>query len=461
MINNSRQFAALLTDSYKYSHFRQYPKGTSTVYSYLESRGGEFDEIVVFGHTYYIKEFLTGEVIDPVFLNMRVKPTLKSHFTGKDIFNERGFIRLRSKHGGKLPIKIYALPEGTVIPTRTPQLAIENTDPEFPWLTNFLETLLSLIWYPSTVASNSLRIRKLVKKYLLETTDLEGEAFDTALNTRVHDFGMRGVSSFETGQLGSLAHLLTSWGTDASSALFLAQDLYGLDNDDSVGFSIPASEHSTITSWSREGEIDAFRNMLSQFPTGFVACVSDSFDIRDAVSNKWGLELKNMILERDGTLVIRPDSGHPKTSVINILNILWDRFGGNVNSKGFKVLDPHIRIIQGDGIDFYTIGDILQAVKEQGFSAENLAFGSGGGLLQKFNRDTAKYAFKCSEVVVNGVARDVRKSPMEWNSKGDYVQSFKHSKSGRFKDLQLIFENGNWVGPDDSFETIRQRVMSH
>jgi nicotinamide phosphoribosyltransferase len=198
-------------------------------------------------------------------------------------------------------------------------------------------------------------------------------------------------------------------------------------------FSIPASEHSTMTSWTEPLEVKAFENMLDQFPTGLVACVSDSFDIIRACKDHWGNTLRDKILNRDGRLVIRPDSGDPIQTLKKIFNILWDKFGGTINDKGFKVIDPHVRVIQGDGVNYESIVDIMKMMVDEGFSVENIAFGMGGALLQKVDRDTQNFAIKCSSITINGVEIDVRKNPIEINENGDSVSSFKKSKSGRLK----------------------------
>jgi nicotinamide phosphoribosyltransferase len=191
------------------------------------------------------------------------------------------------------------------------------------------------------------------------------------------------------------------------------------------GFSLPAAEHSTITSWGRDHEVDAYRNMLTQFPTGLVAVVSDSYDIFNACAKIWGEQLRAEVLARDGTLIIRPDSGDPPTVVVRVLELLGAAFGATTNAKGFRVLNPRVRVIQGDGIDRTMLGKILQAVETAGWSADNIAFGSGGGLLQKLNRDTCKYAFKCASATIAGVERDVFKQPV--------TDQGKRSKAGRMK----------------------------
>ena len=215
----------------------------------------------------------------------------------------------------------------------------------------------------------------------------------------------------------------------------MARDFYG---EEMAGFSIPAAEHSTITAWGEDREADAMANMLTQFPTGLVACVSDSFDIFQACGDIWGTQLRDEVLARDGTLVIRPDSGDPPTVLVKVLHILYEKFGGKINEKGFKVLDDHVRLIQGDAIDFDMLDKILSAMQKHGFSADNIAFGSGGGLLQKLNRDTLKFAFKCSAVQVGDEWRDVFKLPvtdMERSRSGDGSNWFATTLGSSPRDL--------------------------
>jgi len=191
--------------------------------------------------------------------------------------------------------------------------------------------------------------------------------------------------------------------------------------------------------------------MLDQFPTGLVACVSDSFDIIRACRDHWGTTLRDKILNRDGRLVIRPDSGDPVQTLKQIFHILWDKFGGTINKKGFKVIDTHVRVIQGDGVNYESIIEILDMMIEEGFAAENIAFGMGGALLQKVDRDTQKFAIKCSSIVINGEEVEVQKNPIEINEKGERVQSFKKSKAGRLKLVQHVDRYNN----SDEYETIQ------
>ena len=414
----------LQTDSYKVSHYLQYPPGTQHVYSYFESRGGAFPEIVFFGLQYFLKRYLEGQVVTAAHI-AAAEELLAHHFAADSLFNRAGWEHILKQHGGHLPVKIRAIPEGTVVPTGNVLMTIENTDPACYWLTNYLETLLVQVWYPTTVATQSRSMKQVLNASLQRTGD------PSLIDFKLHDFGFRGVSSVESAGIGAAAHLVNFRGTDTLAGIVLARHYY---EEEMAGYSIPAAEHSTITSWGREHEADAMRNMLVQFPTGAVAVVSDSFDIYHACSKLWGDILRAEVLERDGVLVVRPDSGDPATVVVEVLKRLGDAFGTQLNDRGYRLLDPHVRIIQGDGIDRHTLAEILEAMENAGWSADNIAFGSGGGLLQKINRDTCRFAFKCSSAIVDGQARDVYKQPV--------TDAGKRSKSGR---LQLVQRDGAFV----------------
>ncbi len=433
----------MLTDSYKTSHWVQYPPGTEIVRSYFESRGGEFPETVFFGLQTILKKYLkkriTQEQIDAA----------DGFWTAHGMnFNKEGWESILKKHGGRLPVSIKAVPEGTVVPTSNVLMTIENTDPEFFWLTNYLETLLVQVWYPCTVATQSREIKKVWKKYLDKTGDPAGIDF------KHHDFGFRGVSCPEQAGIGAAAHLTSFQGTDTIAGPILLREYYGAGM---AGFSIPASEHSTITSWGRGREYEAFANMLDQYPEGLVACVSDSFNIFDACA-AWGSEpLRSRVLARDGTLVIRPDSGYPPAVVIDCLQILCEKFDAQENEKGYLVLPPQVRMIQGDGITLEMTENILSHMESHGYSADNLAMGSGGGLLQMMNRDTSKYAFKANEIVINGEAHPVFKDPvtdpdkkskqgrlMLWRKKDSGELFTVGSKDSIMADMIVANEHGNF-----------------
>lgn len=400
----------LNSDSYKYSQFNQYPEGTEYIYSYIESRGGVHDATVFFGLQAFIKEYL----LTPVTIEMidEAEAIITAH---GEPFNREGWEYIVNKYAGKLPVTIKAVPEGTVVGTRNVLATIVNMDPECYWLTSFLETaLLRAIWYPTTVATNSYQSKKLILEYLEKTGDT------TTIDFKLHDFGARGVSSLESAGIGGAAHLVNFMGTDTVEALLFARRYYGADI---AGFSVPAMEHSTVTSWGREREVDSYRNMLKQNakPGGIVAAVSDSYDIF-AACEKWGTELKQDVLDSGATLVVRPDSGDPADVVAKCLTILDKYFGHTVNDKGYKVLN-NVRVLQGDGINHQTIRSILYTITLAGYSADNVAFGQGGALLQIVNRDDQKFAMKCSAAFVNGEWVDVFKDPI--TDKG------KRSKKGR------------------------------
>lgn len=418
----------LLTDSYKASHYLQYPENTQNIYSYFESRGGIFQKTMFFGLQYYLKKYLSGEVVTKEKIEKASK-LYKLHF-GNDLFNKKGWQYIVDKHKGKLPVSIKAVPEGTMVPVSNVLMTIENTDPNCYWLTNYLETLLVQVWYGSSVATQSKEMKNVLLKYLHETGD------PWLADFKLHDFGFRGVSSVETAGIGGCAHLVNFKGTDTVVGLEVANEIYGCEM---AGFSIPAAEHSTITSWGKSNESQAYENMLDKFSEGLVAVVSDSYDIFNACINIWGEKLKKKVLGRKGTLIIRPDSGEPTEIIPQLLKILGCKFGEEINKKGYKVLNSHIRIIQGDGIDRDSLPEILEAVKNTGYSTDNIAFGSGGGLLQKLNRDTSKYAFKCSHAVVNGAGIDVYKDPI--------TDHGKKSKTGR---LKLIVENNEYKTVSES-----------
>lgn len=453
----------LRTDSYKFTHWKQYPPHTTGIYSYLESRGGMFPETVFFGLQYYLRSYFQGTVFNQDDIEDADK-FCREHF-GQDLFNRTGWQQLFEKHHGRLPVRIKAVPEGAAVPVHNVLTTIENTDQQFPWLTNYLETLLLKIWYPITVATLSREIKKIIKDFLDRTGD------PSLLPFKLHDFGYRGVSSEETAAIGGAAHLINFKGTDTVSGVLLLQDHYHPNG--MPGFSIPASEHSTITAWGQEQESEAYRNMLISYPEGLVACVSDSYDVYHACEKLWGELLKPDIVHRRGTLVIRPDSGDPLQVLPKVFEILGTKFGYEVNTKGYRVLPPYVRVIQGDGVNMFTIQNMLfQLTKFHGWSADNIAFGMGGALLQQLNRDTQKFAFKCSAARIQGEWKPVFKTPVtdpEKSSKqgrlsliqpepGKYeTVTVGAPASGKEDCLVPVFENGEILREYD-LDSIRKRA---
>lgn len=460
--------AIIRTDSYKLSQWLQYPKDTIRISSYIESRGGE-DESVFFGLQAFIKQYMMTPITQADV--DRAEKIVLAHGLP---FNREGWEIIVNEYGGMLPLEIEAVPEGTVMETHNVQVQIVNTDPRLFWLTSYVETaMLRGIWYPSTVATKSRKMKKFIAAALELTSDVP---VNDQIMFKLHDFGARGASSSETAMLGGMGHLVNFMGTDTVEALIGAMEYYNTENV--PGFSIPASEHSTITSWGGPaGEVKAFENMINTFagPGKLYACVSDSYDIYAAARDLWGGVLKDKVIAAGGTLVVRPDSGDPTTVPVEVIGILMDRFGYTVNSKGFKVLPPYIRLIQGDGINEKSLPKILENMIEAGYSIDNIAFGMGGGLLQAWNRDTLKYAMKASaRQDANGVWHDVFKDPI--SDRG------KVSKKGRLglvfecgigscgyrtlpKDiadqkgnvLRTVYRNGELL-IEDTFETIRKRA---
>jgi nicotinamide phosphoribosyltransferase len=418
----------LSSDSYKYSQFNQYPPGTEYVYSYIESRGSdEYDELVFVGVQAFIREYLTTPVTRAM-----VDEAAELMLLHGEPFNREGWMYIVNVCGGLLPVEIKSVDEGTIMPLKNILVSIVNTDPKCYWLPSFLETaLLRAIWYPTTVASNSYTS----KKYIMDSLNRSGDPTQYAY--KLNDFGSRGVSSQESSALGGLAHLVNFAGTDNVLGLRAAMAYY---DSGVIGHSIPAMEHSTVTSWGRNAEVEAYRNMLKHYakPGTLLACVSDSYDIR-AACKMWGTELKQEVIDSGAIVVIRPDSGTPEIIVVECLNILAKYFGTTTNAKGFRVLN-NVRVIQGDGINHASIRRILFCVELAGFSSDNVAFGQGGALLQAVDRDKMKFAMKCSAIGIN------RNGKLEWTDvfKDPITDPGKKSKKGR---MMLVKE-------DNQFKTI-------
>lgn len=462
----SNNFANFLlnTDSYKTSHWVQYPPQTEYISSYIEPRGGIFPETVFFGLQAFIKEYLSTPVSQADVDEAEVM--LAAHGVP---FNRAGWQYIVDQHKGYLPLQIDAVAEGSVIENKNVLVQVVNTDPQCYWLVSYLETaLLRAVWYPSTVASLSYACKKIIRSGLEKSADsLAGLPF------KLHDFGSRGASSLETAALGGLAHIVNFAGTDTLSSLVAASRWYGMTRADQIAaFSIPAAEHSTITSWGRDGEVDAYRNMLKQFggPGKIVAVVSDSYDLWQAIDKLWGDVLKQDVQNAGGTLVIRPDSGDPVKVVREALIRLSERFGYSMNQKGYKVLPDCVRLIQGDGINPVSLQHILDAIMQAGFSADNLAFGMGGGLLQQVDRDTLGWAMKASAAQVAGEWRDVYKDPITSKAKrskrgrlalvktADGFETIRLEELNGLENLlQPVFRNGKLLR-EDTLSTVRERT---
>ena len=464
----------LNTDSYKVSHWRQYPEGTEYVSSYIEARsskfakefGDQYNYAEFFGLQAFIKDYLTNPIeqididIAEILFEMHGEP-----------FNREGWQYILDEYDGKLPVEIRALPEGTVAETSNALVEIVNTDPKCFWLTSYLETsLLRAVWYPTTVATQSRICKEICREFLEDTSSLPEDGLNGTLNFMLHDFGARGAATTESSAVGGMAHIVNFLGTDTVMAMIGTNAYYDnaftdqlsetpdnpklallktlqkmKENESPVNaFSVEASEHSTMTIKGRDGEKAQIKALIDRAKEGrIVSIVSDSYDYFKNVETVFGREFKQDILEvgeNGGRVVIRPDSGDPVDVVVRTLQILGEQFDAQPNEKGYKVLPDCIRVLQGDGINPSSMRDILVAVKDAGFSTENLVFGMGGGLLQKVDRDRLNFAQKASYAQINGEDYDIFKDPVTANP--DFV---KKSKRGRLSTV--------WTG--NAFKTIR------
>lgn len=398
-------------DSYKASQWCQYPKFLEFLESYIESRGGRFKYTVVLGLQRLCKEYLSVPITQ-----QDIEDAELFWMAHGEPFNRAGWEYILHKHRGFVPVKILAVKEGTVVPVHNVIVKAKSTDPKCAWVESYIETkLLRGIWYPTTVATVSHSIKQVIKKFLEKTHD----NLDS-LSYKLIDFGARGGSSKETVGIGGMGHLLNFKASDNVTSILYSMYYYNVDK--MTAFSVPAAEHSTITTWMRKREREAYANMLEQFGGKFpiISIVCDSYN--PFIAAEIFGELKEDVIKCGSMLVVRPDSGNAVEVVTRLILILDSKFGHTMNKKGFRVLN-HVRILWGDGINETTITDILTTIMGYGFSAENMVFGMGGALLQQIDRDTQKFAMKASVAVVNGVEIDVYKDPI--------TDSVKQSKRGR------------------------------
>ena len=444
----------LNTDSYKMSHFLGYPKGIQEMYSYLESRGGRYENIPFVGLQPILDTLAWGVTVDDV---EEAAEFAKKHGVP---FNYNGWMDIALHHAGNLPVEIRALPEGTIVRPGIPMLTIRNTHPDFAWLTSYLETMLLRVWYPITVAARIMTMKNNLRKFYKETTD-SGNVSPFA----ILDFSSRGVSSIEQSEIGGMAYLMLFEGSDNVPAVDFVNKSYGVEMS---GFSVPATEHSIMCSFGQENEFESFEYLIDNMAQdgGILSVVSDTWNIYGAIS-KWGL-LKEKIEKRNITLVIRPDSGEIEEVLPEVLKLVDRYFDHDVNSKGYKVF-RNVKVLWGDGIDEYTGHLPFEIAQRMGISADSIMTGSGGGLMQRdIDRDTCKFAIKGSNVIVDGESRPISKAPI--TDKG------KRSKSGKFsvvRDngkimlmntypveedlLEVVFKDGE-VLRFQSLESIRERL---
>lgn len=436
-------------DLYKDTHWLQLPEGAHSIAAYIESRGSEYPEIGytrVFGIQGFLLDYFEGSVVTQADIEEAAE-VIGEAFNTHKYFNRKGWETIVNKYGGKLPIKIFAVKEGSKVPHKNVVVYVEGSDdPDVAWLAPWVETcLLRATWYGTAVCTISSYVNDIQMKW----AKICGAEYNPFF---LNDFGARGVSSHESAEIGGSAHLVNFFGTDTKEAIRWAKSRYG----DATGYSVFASEHGSTTIYGRANEVDAYKKFLTNCdPNLPCSIVPDSYSYENAVRNLLGVQCKDLILARNAPTVFRPDSGDPKTIVLNTLTWLEECFGSTENEAGFKVLNPKVRIIYGDGINLYTIDAICEQMVNNGWSIENICFGMGGKLLQGVTRDTFKDACKTCFAIVNGEEVEIYKDPD--------TDRVKASKRGRLKlikldgqyltckqdeypdipnELELVFDNG-------------------
>jgi len=416
-----------LADGYKVDHRNQYPDNTTMVYSNWtprKSRIEGIEKVTFFGLQYFIKKYLEEEFTNH-FFNRPKEDVVKTYKRRIENYIGKGAItyeHIEQLHDlGYLPIEIKALPEGASVPIRTPMFTIKNTLPEFFWITNYLETLLScVIWMPCTSATISAEYKRILIQYA-ELTGGDPEM----IPFQAHDFSFRGMPGVEGAMMSGAAHLLNFTGTDTIPAVDFLEQYYGADSDrELIGATVPATEHSVMCMGTQENEIETFKRLVMDvYPTGIVSIVSDTWDFWKVIT-EYLPKLKKDIMARDGKVVIRPDSGDPVKIICGdpeadprspefkgAVECLYETFGGTITEKGFKQLDEHIGLIYGDSITLERCNAICQQLKDKGFASTNLVFGIGSYTYQYVTRDTFGFAMKATYGEVNGEGREIYKDP--------------------------------------------------
>lgn len=474
----------LKTDSYKaMGHWKMLPEGTTNMFSYGESRGSSehIKDIVFFGLQAIIKKFLTKQItMDDVeranrFANRHVRP---------GSFNYEGWKYVVQQCNGYLPLEIWAVPEGTVLSPKNALYCVEATDPNCAWAVSYFEDLTLQVWYPTTVASMSYAIRNMIGGFWKDTVD---DSRQDGINFALHDFGYRGSSSDESAGIGGASHLLNFMGTDTMAGICVLYDYYGLDEEDDASmpaFSVFATEHSLMYSNSdaaNRNDYAALEMAVSLLEeecaknNGYVivSAVADTYDVYRFAT--WaGTDFFERIKNSGGRFVVRPDSGLPTVVPVQIIELLMNTCGYTVNEKGFKVLPDCIRVLQGDGICYDSIKEILLSLRAKGISAENIVFGMGGKLLGAPQRDDLRFAQKASAVEVGGVWKDVFKDPItdpgKTSKKGRLTVVIRNNEIvtvrkdeiqyGDIEIMQKVYANGNLL-IDQTFPEIKSRVSSY
>lgn len=478
----------LLTDGYKTDHRRQYPDNTTLVYSNWTPRKSRIEgveEVVFFGLQYFIKKYIIEEFECSFFSQPKEQVIARyarriNNYLGE---NNVGTAHIAALHDlGYIPMVFKALPEGSAVPMRVPMFTMYNTLPEFFWLTNYFETLLSaVVWLPCTSATLAKRYRTLLDAYAKETSSVP-----EFVNWQGHDFSMRGMGGIDAAVTSAAAHLLSFTGTDTIPAIDFLEDYYNANSDtELVGGSVAATEHSVMCMGTTEGEFETFRRLICDiYPKGIVSIVSDTWDLWKVLTD-YLPRLKDTIANREGKVVIRPDSGDPvdilcgnpngttQADQKGVVELLWDIFGGAVNSKGYKELIPQIGAIYGDSINIDRATRICKRLKQKGFASTNVVLGIGSYTYQYNTRDTFGFAMKATYGEVNGEGREIFKDPVtddgtKKSAKGlikivkenntytlvDQV-TWNEEKTGELKE---VFRDGKLL-IDQTLSEIRERVL--
>lgn len=463
------------TDGYKLDHRRQYVPGTEFVYSNWTARGSripEIDKVIFVGLQYAIQKRLVDDFV-PFFegdidLICERYHNMLASYLGPEPADQIGTDHIRALHNlGYLPLEFKALPEGTPVPLRVPMFTVENTHPDFFWLTNYFETILSAeLWLPMTSATNAARIRENLNEWATKT----GEPLD-GVGFQGHDFSMRGMAGADAANLSALGHLVAFTGTETVPVLGFVDKFYKPEDGYFLAGTVPATEHSVMCAGGEESERETFQRLLDLYPTGILSVVSDTWDFWGVLTNHLP-SIKDQIMARDGKLVIRPDSGDPADIICGLntryedpdevaegysagpewkgaIEILWDLFGGTVNEAGYKVLDPHIGLIYGDAMNYDRIEDICSRLASKGFASTNVVFGLGSFGYQYQTRDTFGFAMKATNVVIDGVEKPIFKDP-----KTD--AGTKKSLKGR---IAVVNDGGTIRAYDDSEADARDEIQ--
>jgi nicotinamide phosphoribosyltransferase len=477
----------LLTDGYKVDHRRQYPTGTTLVYSNWTPRKSRLEgmnEVVFFGLQYFIKKYILHDFNTRFFSQPKDEVVAKyarriNNYLGENLVGTEHIAQLHDL--GYIPMVFKALPEGARVNTRVPMFTMYNTKPEFFWLTNYFETLLSAtIWMSCTSATIARKYREVLDGYAAKTSSAPD-----FVSWQGHDFSMRGMAGIEAAVTSAAGHLLSFYGTDTIPAIDFLEEYYNANSDkELIGGSVAATEHSVMCMGTYTGELETFRRLITDiYPKGIVSIVSDTWDLWKVLT-EYLPALKETIIKREGKVVVRPDSGDPVDIICGnpsgkneseskgVIELLWDVFGGKTNDKGFKELIPQIGAIYGDSITVERATQICERLMKKGFASTNVVVGIGSYTYQYNTRDTFGFAMKATYGEVNGEGREIFKNPVtddgtKKSAKGlmkierrdnvyvliDQV-SWEEERTGELKE---VFRDGKLL-VDDSLANIRARM---